>query len=98
MDFAENYSCVAQQEVQSAHWSHNQVTIHPTVAYYRCQEEGCEDIVMEHLIFVSDDKTHDAAAVHKFVMLANEHLIEVRGLNIEREIQLTDGCAAQYKS
>ena len=97
MDFAENYSCVAQQEVQSAHWSHNQVTIHSTVAYYRCQEEGCEEIVTEHLIFVSDDKTHDAAAVQEFVELANGHLKEARGLNIEKEIHLTDGCAAQYK-
>ncbi|WAR17869.1 hypothetical protein MAR_032463 [Mya arenaria] len=80
MDFAENYTCVAQREVQSAHWSHNQVTVHPTVAYYRCQEEGCEDIVTEHLIFVSDDKVHDAAAVQEFVKLANQHLIQKRGV------------------
>ncbi|KAH3826242.1 hypothetical protein DPMN_128138 [Dreissena polymorpha] len=69
MDFAENKFCVAQQEVQSTHLSHNQVTIHPTVAYYRCTEEDCEDIVTEGLIFIYDDKTHDAAAVHEFVML-----------------------------
>lgn len=98
MDFAENYTCVAQEEVQSAHWSHNQVTIQPTVAYYRCPVGSCESIVTEHLIFVSEDNTHDEAAVHKFVKLATEHLVQVRGLTIEKEIQLTDGCAAQYKS
>ena len=30
--------------------------------------------------------------------MANEHLKEARALNIEIEIQLTDGCAAHYKS
>ena len=44
------------------------------------------------LIFVSDDKTHDAAAVQEFFKLANEHLKEASALNIEIEIQLTDGC------
>ena len=63
MDFAENYSCVAQQEVQSAHWAHNQVTVHPTVAYYRCQNDECEKTVTENILFVSDDKVHDAGAV-----------------------------------
>lgn len=97
MDFAENYTCIAQREVQSAHWSHNMVTIHPTVAYYRCLEEECTKVVMEHLIFISYDKTHDAAAVHTFVEVANEHLRK-RGAAIEKEIQMTDGCSAQYKS
>ena len=27
MDFAENYSCSAQDEIQSAHWNQNQVTL-----------------------------------------------------------------------
>jgi hypothetical protein len=49
-------------------------------------------------MFVSEDNTHDAAAVNKFVKLATEHLTKVRGLTIEAQIQLTDGCAAQYKS
>lgn len=71
MDFAENYSCVSQHEVQSAYWGHNQVTIHPTCAYYQCQEDGCDKTVTEHIIFVSDGKIHDAAAVMKFVELTN---------------------------
>ncbi|WAR11448.1 LOW QUALITY PROTEIN: hypothetical protein MAR_025628, partial [Mya arenaria] len=100
MDFAENYACIAQHEIQSAHWGHEQVTIHPSVAYYRCPEGECGRTIQEALIFVSDDKTHDAHAVHKFVTLANEHLgTRLASENgIERQIQFTDGCAAQYKS
>ena len=35
MDFAENFTCNYQDEVQAAHWAHDQVTVHPTVTYYR---------------------------------------------------------------
>jgi hypothetical protein len=35
MDFAENYRCEFQGEIQAAHWSYSQVTVFPTVNYYR---------------------------------------------------------------
>lgn len=60
MDFNENYSCVSQHEVQSAHCGHNQITIHPTVSYYDFRFEICSKIVTDALIFLTDDLTHDA--------------------------------------
>ena len=36
MDLAEHYTCLYQQEVQAAHWHHDQGTIHPSVTYYQC--------------------------------------------------------------
>ena len=84
MDFAENYSCVTQNEVQAAHWGHEQVTIHPTVAYYKCKDDGCDQVVTESLIFISEDKIHDSHAVNTFTKIANEHLKEKRGLDIKR--------------
>lgn len=98
MDFAENYSCVSQSEVQAAHWGHEQVTIHPTVAYYKCRDDDCDHVVTEALIFVSNDKIHDAHAGNSFVKLANKHLVEKRGLVVKKQVQMTDGCSAQYKS
>ncbi|XP_033730626.1 uncharacterized protein LOC117320042 [Pecten maximus] len=98
MDFSENFMCVSQNEVQTAHWGHEQVTIHPTVAYYQCQKEGCEETVIESLIFITDDKQHDAHAVMAFTKLANQHLQATRGLHIEKQLHMTDGCSAQYKS
>ena len=40
MDFAENFTCQYQgdSKVQAAHWHHEQVTVHPTVSYYRLVE------------------------------------------------------------
>ena len=35
MDFAEDYRCRSQNEIQSAYWSPTQVTIHPVVMYYK---------------------------------------------------------------
>ena len=37
MYFAEN--CQYQDEVQWAHWNHNQVTIHPISTYYTCSSQ-----------------------------------------------------------
>ena len=33
MDFAENYTCQATEEVQSAYWNASMVTLHPAVSY-----------------------------------------------------------------
>ncbi len=33
MDSAENYTCIAQDEVQSAHWNQGQVTLFTTVVW-----------------------------------------------------------------
>lgn len=96
MDFAENYACTFQEEVQSAHWHHQQVTIHPISCYYRCRH--CEDKIYESLIFVSDDQQHDHHAVHPFFTLAMNHLRVERQLDPSLVLQWTDGCASQYKS
>ncbi|PJE77756.1 hypothetical protein CI610_03318 [invertebrate metagenome] len=98
MDFSENFACISQNEIQSAHWWHEQVTIHPIVALYRCLKAGCDKTVVESLIFISENKQHDAHAVMKFVKIANKHLTEQQGLVINKEIQMSDGCSAQYKS
>ena len=97
LDFAENYTCQYQREIQSVHWHHTTVTLHPIVCYYQCAD--CEEgIVCETLAFISDDKVHDFHAVQTFVCLAMEHLRGRRQLNVQRVIQWTDGCASQYKS
>ncbi|ESO85587.1 hypothetical protein LOTGIDRAFT_155075 [Lottia gigantea] len=96
MDFAENYLCVMQNEVQSAHWYQMQVTLHPMLCFYRC--DTCEKTVREAINIISDDMQHDAHAVRCFVETAVCHLINVRGLNPQRLIKFSDGCSSQYKS
>ncbi|CAG2246971.1 unnamed protein product [Mytilus edulis] len=76
LDFGQNYTCFYQDEAQSAHWSAEQVTVHPSICYYKCKT--CSETVKEDI--------------------ANEHLIQKRGLTIDHHIQFSDGCAGQYKS
>ncbi|XP_070209732.1 uncharacterized protein [Littorina saxatilis] len=96
MDFAENFSCTYQEEIQAAHWHYDQVTIHPTVTYYKCPV--CSDTTTESLVFISPDKKHDHYAVQAFTSKALTHLRETRRLDISHIVQWTDGCASQYKS
>ncbi len=58
---AENYACQYQEEVQSAHWHHNHVTIHPISTYFACS--SCDGLVNESVVLISNDPTHDYHAV-----------------------------------
>lgn len=96
MDYAENYTSVYQDEAQSAHWSHEQVTLFSIVAYFRCHT--CNEVAHDSLVFVTDDKKHDSHAVQHFVLLGNQYLKGKHKLIIEREIHFSDGAASQFKS
>ncbi|CAF2174414.1 unnamed protein product [Rotaria magnacalcarata] len=91
-DFAENYSFIVQDAVQSFHWNNCQATLHPFVVYYR------EDNDLKHKSFVaiSDCNQHDTTAVHLF----QERLMEfLKSFNhITKVFYFSDGCAAQYKN
>ncbi|KAK7109352.1 uncharacterized protein [Littorina saxatilis] len=95
MDFAENYRCEYQNEVQAAHWSYQQATVFPTVTYFRCD---CGQLVTDSVVVISSDTTHDASAVQAYSSIVIKHLKERRGLSIQKQYQFTDGCACQFKS
>ncbi|XP_063446520.1 uncharacterized protein LOC134726055 [Mytilus trossulus] len=95
MDFAENYTCLYQDEAQSAHWNHGQVTLFSIVAYYHCQ--SCSANMNESLIFITPDRKHDSHAVHCFNTIANEYL-KRKNIVIDRQIHFSDGAASQFKS
>ena len=58
MDYAENYSCRAQDEVQTAHWKQEQVTLYTSVSWFR-------DQICSHVI-VSDSQSHNKSTVVPF--------------------------------
>ena len=93
-DFAENYLCKYQSEVQSAHWGYNQVTVHPVVLEYRCFD--CAEPVMDYLVFLSDDLNHDSNMVQVILEKTKVYLQGV--MQLEKMVIFSDGCAAQYKS
>ncbi len=94
LDFGKNHLCNFQEEPQAKYWSHEQLTIHPVINYYR-NEDG--DIVTEEITFLCDDLKHDSAAVKKFEECLDEHF-KSRNLTFKHCVQFTDQCPSQYKS
>ena len=94
-DFSQNLLMYIQDEASGAHWDHEQVTIHPTVAFYVC--ETCGKVVKEEIIHITSDKKHDVHSVHVFQDKSIRHLL-AKGIRIEEIIEFTDHCSSQYKS
>ncbi len=62
-DFAENYTFIIQDAVQSYYWKNDQVTIHPFVSYYK-DESG--EIKSLSFAVISDYMKHHINAVYAF--------------------------------
>lgn len=95
LDFTENYTCLAQDQVQAGHWHHDQATLHPIVTSYLCTKCSSPHKIMHSLVYVSDDMDHDYHAVHKFHTEAVQFL--KMELDVTHIIRFSDGCASQYK-
>ena len=97
LDYAQNYLCVHQNEVQALHWSHAQVTIHPFALSYRCPIDGCDEIVLHEVVAISDDLKHDAHLVQK---MTNDmlKLVRKRGVTVRKIYEYTDQAPSQYKN
>ncbi|XP_063438626.1 titin-like [Mytilus trossulus] len=100
MDYAENFTCKAQDAPQGFHWSNIHCTIHPIVANYICNE--CEQdpvpVITDSIIYISDDLTHDHHGVQHFVGLSIEKLQEECNGTLQTVIQFSDGAPTQYKN
>ena len=57
MDFAEDYHCQNNDEVENAYFS----TIFPTVVYYRDAESA--ELLVKSIVCISDAGSHDSFAV-----------------------------------
>lgn len=63
VDFAENYMCKHQDEIQTAHWGQNQITLFTVAVWVKSGEKttcGCHAIV-------SDDLKHEKQSVAVFM-------------------------------
>ena len=97
MDYAENYQCKFQQEVQSAFFEQNQVTIHPMMAYYKEDFENETLLVKHGIIGVTDDHQKGACGVKDFEDAAVKIIEREKGAAPKQLHEFTDGCASQYK-
>ena len=95
-DFSKNREIINQDEIKSSWWVKKQVTMHPTVIFYRLQNMGeIHRLVITHL---SDILTHDAHLVHHMTLDCIKILKEKHPeTEWTKGFLWSDGCASQYK-
>lgn len=95
MDFAENYVCTHQDEIQSAHWNACSVTIHPAVVYYKLN--GL--LLHKSLAIISDTPFHNAETVYAFLKtLMTEIKALLSEITITKVFYWTDSPNSQYRN
>ena len=94
-DFAQNYLCKHQREIQGLHWHHDQVTIIHTVVHYICAT--CKGMVTHEIVHVSDDMRHDAHLVKVFTE-RSEKVLKQNKVLIHKIIKFMDQAPSQYKN
>lgn len=91
LDFAENYTFIIQDEVQSSYFNSKQATLHPLVVYSSNSAQAkCYSII-------SDCLNHDTTTVHTFLSRFIPMLLEDFP-GTTKVHYFSDGAASQYKN
>ena len=90
IDFAENYSMISQDEIQSAHWSHSQISI------FTCGLWLCDNVFKPYII-VSNDLSHNKYAVCVFLDRIIEE-IKKEMPAVKHLLIFSDNCTGQFKN
>ena len=89
LDFSENASLIDQNEIQSAHWNHNEVTLFTGHAWINSE---CK----KSFVIISNDLNHTKEAVYAFVSYILEYLNK-NYANLKIVNIWSDGAASQFK-
>lgn len=90
IDFAMSYSCEYQNEVQSALWSRESVTLFTAASFFESQ---CKTFVI-----CSDTKQKDKDSIFTFVTYLYERIFEAENDKIFKEIIWSDGPSSEFKN
>ena len=82
LDFAENYTFMLQDAIQSFHWNNTQATIHPFVIYYK--QDGT--LKRKSLACISDMLQHDVHTLYPFQKTLILNVVKKDLLQIEKVI------------
>ena len=85
IDFAENFSTLWQDEVQSAHWNKKQITAFTSVTW---QQDSCTTAVI-----ISDELTHSRNSIIMIKLLTS-----ILDKNIKKLHIWSDGPSSQFKN
>lgn len=89
MDFSQNYATTSQDEVQSAYFSHKQISLFTAVSYI-----GSD---IRSFAILSDETVNGKEQIYFYQKLMIETLI-IEYSTLANIVFITDGCAAQFKN
>lgn len=90
IDYAENFALTSQDEIQSAHWCHAQVTLFTACIWY---EHGVKSYVV-----VSDDMSHSKECSWVFLKAVVDDFKQFEYEELTTLSVFSDNCSAQFKS
>ncbi|KAL3688384.1 hypothetical protein R1sor_014693 [Riccia sorocarpa] len=99
IDYAENYTFLPRNEIQSGYWTSKQVTILVHIFYYHTQYSTADDRDVRKVVhfFISDDRKHDSFFVqYAFGLLHN--WCEEKAIEFEHHWVWSDGAPTQFKN
>ena len=70
LDYAENYSFLNQDEIQSAQWNDVQTTLHPVVIY----EFSNSKLNVHSTCIISNHLFLNISAIHSFIKIVLDHI------------------------
>jgi hypothetical protein len=94
-DFAENYTFVVQDEIQSYHWVNLQATLHPYTIYYKSTTSNI--LKTKSFCIISDHLKHNADSVFSFQSRLLQQ-IKSEFPNVLTIHYFSDGASSQYKN
>lgn len=95
VDFAENYTCKHQDEVQSAHWNQEQVTLFTVAIWTKCPSG---DNVCETHVIISDEMAHDKTSVAVFMSTILSEFVKEKHPDVKKAYIFSDGPSSQFKN
>ena len=81
-------------EVQSAYWSHSQISLHPIVVYFKDLQGTLQH---KSFVFVSDDLDHSTAAVCTILKMFVPEMLKIKP-DLTYIHYVTDGPTSQYRN
>lgn len=96
VDFSENYPCQQQDEVQTAHWNQEQVTVFPATIWTINDDQSQKTCSSQ--VFITDDRDHDKTAVGVFMDRVLQMLVSDQGPKLKHVHVFSDRPSSQFKN
>jgi hypothetical protein len=101
VDFAENYTFVPQNEIQTEYFHFFQITIFVHICYMVNPNFGANPeeprILKDSHFYISDDNNHDTLFVQHCLIMHWQWLMS-RGIHVKQHVVFFDSCSGQFKA